>query len=142
MKVKLKTLSGEYPKYETSGASGMDICAYITEDIVIKPGDIVLVPTGLFIEIPSGYEAQIRARSGLSFKHGITMINGIGTIDSDYRGEIKVPLINLGKKEYIVKNGDRIAQMVIASFEKVSWEITEEINETKRGSGGFGHTGV
>ncbi|KAF5041497.1 Deoxyuridine 5'-triphosphate nucleotidohydrolase [anaerobic digester metagenome] len=101
-----------------------------------------LVPTGLFIEIPEGYEAQVRARSGLAIKHGISLVNGIGTIDSDYRGEIKVILINLGEKDFTINSGDRIAQMVFIKHEQADFELVEELNETERGAGGFGHTGV
>ena len=108
----------------------------------VKIGKRVLVPTGLFMEIPKGCEAQIRARSGLAIRNGITMINGIGTIDSDYRGEIKIPLVNLGDESFVIKNGDRIAQMVISRYETVSWEKVSEVGETIRGNGGFGHTGV
>lgn len=142
MKIKIKSISGILPEYETEGSAGMDVRAYTEEDIVIKPGKRVLVPTGLFMEIPKGCEAQIRARSGLAIRNGITMINGIGTIDSDYRGEIKIPLVNLGDESFVIKNGDRIAQMVISRYETVSWEKVSEVGETKRGNGGFGHTGV
>lgn len=142
MKIKIKSISGILPEYETEGSVGMDVRAYTEEDIVIKPGKRVLVPTGLFMEIPKGCEAQIRARSGLAIRNGITMINGIGTIDSDYRGEIKIPLVNLGDESFVIKNGDRIAQMVISRYETVSWEKVSEVGETIRGNGGFGHTGV
>ena len=121
MKIKIKSISGILPEYETEGSAGMDVRAYTEEDIVIKPGKRVLVPTGLFMEIPKGCEAQIRARSGLAIRNGITMINGIGTIDSDYRGEIKIPLVNLGDESFVIKNGDRIAQMVISRYETVSY---------------------
>lgn len=142
MKVKIKSDSGTLPFYETEGSAGMDLRAYIDEPITIKPGQRMLVPTGLYIELPVGYEAQIRARSGLAIKKGIGLVNGIGTIDSDYRGEIKVILINWGEEDFMIENGDRIAQMVIAKYERVEWEVTEDLSETKRGSGGFGHTGV
>lgn len=142
MKIKIKTLSGEVPKYETEGSAGMDIKAYMESSVEIAPGHRALIPTGLFMEIPSGYEVQIRARSGLAVKHGIGLTNGIGTIDSDYRGEIKVSLINWGQEPFTVNSGDRIAQMVVAKYEKVSVEKAEELSETERGSGGFGHTGV
>lgn len=142
MKIKIKSISGVLPEYETEGSAGMDIRAYTEADIVIQPGGRALVPTGLYMEIPNGYEAQIRARSGLAIRNGITMINGIGTIDSDYRGEIKVPLINLGDETFVIKNGDRIAQMIVSRYETVSWEKVSEVGETMRGSGGFGHTGV
>jgi len=139
--VKIKSLSGEVPEYETSGSAGMDLRAYITESIILKPLERQLIPTGLFIELPDGYEAQVRARSGLSIKHGITMINGIGTVDSDYRGELRVPVVNLGQEEYEINNGDRIAQMIINKYEKIKWDKVEILEETQRGEGGFGHTG-
>lgn len=142
MKVKIKSDRGVLPFYETEGSAGMDLKAYIDEPLTIKPGKRLLVPTGLYIELPAGYEAQIRARSGLAIKKGIGLVNGIGTIDSDYRGEIKVILINWGEEDFVIENGDRIAQMVIAKYERVEWEVSEELNETERGSGGFGHTGV
>ena len=142
MKVKIKSDSGILPFYETEGSAGMDLKAYIEEPLVLKPGQRMLVPTGLYIELPAGYEAQIRARSGLAIKKGIGLVNGIGTIDSDYRGEIKVILINWGDEDFVIENGDRIAQMVIAKYERVEWEISDDLSETERGSGGFGHTGV
>ena len=119
----------------------MDLQALLTEELVLQPGQRMAVPTGLFMELPQGYEAQIRARSGLSLKHGITLINGVGTIDSDYRGEIKVALVNLGNELYTIHDGDRIAQMVIARYERVTWIPAETLEETQRGAGGFGHTG-
>lgn len=142
MKLKIKTLSGILPGYETEGSAGMDIRAYIDEPVSIMPGKRALIPTGLYTEIPAGFEVQIRARSGLAVKHGVGLTNGIGTIDSDYRGEIKVSLINWGDEEFIVRNGDRIAQMVVCRYEKIEIEETAELSETVRGSGGFGHTGV
>lgn len=142
MKIKIRSLSGILPQYETEGSAGMDIRAYINDPVVIQPGKRALISTGLYMEIPVGYEVQIRARSGLAVKHGIGLANGIGTIDSDYRGEIKVALINWGEEAFIVNNGDRIAQMVIARYEQVQLEISEKLSETERGSGGFGHTGV
>ena len=120
----------------------MDIRAFLREPVTIEPGQRALIPTGLFTEIPAGFEAQIRARSGLAIKNGIGLVNGIGTIDSDYRGEIKVPLINWGDENFTVNDGDRIAQMVIASYETAQWELSAELSETERGGGGFGHTGV
>ena len=120
----------------------MDLRACLEEPVEILPGKRYLVPTGLAIELPQGYEAQIRARSGLAVKFGIGLVNGIGTIDSDYRGEIKVPLINWGEEPFRIENGDRIAQMVIAAYERAEWEITDSLEETERGAGGFGHTGV
>lgn len=142
MKIRIKSDSGILPFYETEGSAGMDLRAFIDEPLTLKPGQRMLVPTGLYIELPVGYEAQIRARSGLAIKKGIGLVNGIGTIDSDYRGEIKVILINWGEEDFVIENGDRIAQMVIARYERVEWKETDDLSETKRGSGGFGHTGV
>lgn len=133
--------SGVIPKYETEGSAGMDLKAFIDESIILNPMERKLIPTGLFIELPKGYEAQVRARSGLAIKNGITLINAIGTIDSDYRGEIKVPLVNLSNEPFEIKNGERIAQMIIAKYEHVNFNIVEKLSETERGSGGFGHTG-
>lgn len=141
VEIKLVTKSGNIPAYETEGSAGMDLKAVLNEPVVLAPGERGLIPTGLFIELPQGYEAQVRARSGLAIKHGITLINCVGTIDSDYRGEIQVPLVNLGQDDFEIKNGERIAQMVIAKYEQVSWKITDELSETERGAGGFGHTG-
>lgn len=141
IEIKLVTKSGNIPAYETEGSAGMDLKAVLNEPVVLAPGERRLIPTGLFIELPQGYEAQVRARSGLAIKHGITLINCVGTIDSDYRGEIQVPLVNLGQEDFEIKNGERIAQMVIAKYEQVSWKITDELSETERGTGGFGHTG-
>lgn len=129
------------PKYATNGSSGMDIKANLTESISISPLARVLIPTGLFLEIPDGYEAQIRTRSGMAFKQGISCLNSPGTIDADYRGEIKVILINLSADIQIIHPGDRIAQIVFAKVETVEWIESEMINETSRGEGGFGHTG-
>ena len=142
MKVRIKSDSGTLPFYETDGSAGMDLKAYIDDPITLKPGQRMLIPTGLYIELPVGYEAQIRARSGLAIKKGIGLVNGIGTIDSDYRGEIKVILINWGDEDFVIENGDRIAQMVIAKYERVEWEQSDNLSDTERGSGGFGHTGV
>lgn len=142
MKIKIKTLSGILPEYETDGSAGMDIRAYINEPVTLASGKRALIPTGLFMEIPSGFEVQIRARSGLAVKYGIGLTNGIGTIDSDYRGEIKVSLINWGEEDFVVNNGDRIAQMVVCRYEKAELEKVSELTETARGSGGFGHTGI
>lgn len=142
MIIKVKSLSGVMPAYETEGSAGMDIRAYIDEPITLEPGKRALIPTGLFMEIPSGYEVQIRARSGLAVKYGIGLTNGVGTIDSDYRGEIKIALINWGEEPFTVNNGDRVAQMVVCRYEKAVLEAAEELSETVRGSGGFGHTGV
>lgn len=130
------------PAYETEASVGMDLRANIEEAIVLKPMERKLIPTGLFIELPVGYEAQIRPRSGLAYKHGISILNTPGTIDADYRGEIKILLINFSDTEFIVNNGERIAQMVIARHEQVVWEQVEVLSDTVRGAGGYGHTGV
>ncbi len=143
LKIKIVNKSNnELPKYETAGAAGMDLRAYLDEPIVLKPLERKLVPTGLYIAIPQGYEAQIRARSGLSIKHGITLINAVGTIDSDYRGELRVPMVNLSNEEFEIKSGERIAQMVIAKHEVADLEVVEVLDETERNAGGFGSTGV
>ena len=130
------------PKYQTKQSAGVDLCAFLTEDISIKPMERVLVGTGLFIALPDGYEAQIRPRSGMAFKHGISVINTPGTIDADYRGEIKIALINFSNEDFVIKNGDRVAQMVVNKYEQVSFQITEDLDETERGAGGYGHTGI
>ena len=129
------------PQYETAHAAGMDMRAFIETEITIKPLQRVLVPTGLYIELPVGFEAQIRPRSGLAYKHGISIVNSPGTIDADYRGEIKVLLVNLSDTDFVVNNGDRIAQMVIAKHETIAWNTVEELSDTARGTGGYGHTG-
>lgn len=131
----------QLPKYKTDGSAGLDLQANIDAPIELKPLDRALIPTGLFISIPDGYEAQIRGRSGLALNHGITLANGIGTIDSDYRGEIKVILINLGKESYTINKGDRIAQMVFIKYEKANLILVDELDKTSRGEGGFGHSG-
>ncbi|SCL82880.1 dUTP diphosphatase [Sporanaerobacter sp. PP17-6a] len=142
MKVKIVNKSTlPIPEYKTQNSSGVDLYANIEGEIVIKPLERKLIPTGIYVEIPEGYEGQIRARSGLALNHGITLTNGIGTVDSDYRGEIKVLLINLGKENYTIKRGDRIAQLVLIKYEKILFEEVDEIDETYRGTGGFGHTG-
>lgn len=133
--------TNEHPAYATQGASGMDIRASIEESVVLKPLERSLVPTGLFVEIPQGYEIQIRPRSGLAIKQGITCLNTPGTIDADYRGEIKVILINLSAEEQTIQPGDRIAQMVLQKVEKIEWHITDKLADTERGTGGFGSTG-
>lgn len=130
------------PKYMSDGAAGMDIYANVHTDTVVDVGEIKLIPTGIRIALPQGYEAQIRPRSGLALKNGITMVNTPGTIDSDYRGEIGVIIINHGHEPFTIKRGDRIAQMVINKYEHVCWTETDSLNETERGSGGFGHSGV
>ncbi len=129
------------PSYATSSSAGMDIRANLEDSIILEPLQRTLVPTGLFIELPQGYEAQVRPRSGLAFKHGIGVLNSPGTIDADYRGEIKVILVNLSSESFEIKDGERIAQMVIAKHETVVWEETNTLSETVRGEGGFGHTG-
>lgn len=142
MEIKIINTSGHpLPQYETAHAAGMDLRAAITEEITLKPLQRLLVPTGLFIELPIGFEAQIRPRSGLAYKHGISIVNAPGTIDADYRGEIKVLLVNLSDTDFKIVNGDRIAQMVVAKHETVSWQTVEELSETARGEGGYGHTG-
>ena len=130
------------PEYKTKGSSGMDLSAAITEPVAIKPLERRLIPTGIKIELPIGFEAQIRARSGLSIKHGITLINAIGTVDSDYRGEICVPIVNLSDESYTIMPDERIAQMVICKVEQANIVVTEELEETARGTGGFGSTGT
>ena len=142
MKIRIKSLSGVLPQYETAGAAGMDIRAYLDEPVTINPGERALVPTGLFMEIPEGYEVQIRARSGLAIKKGISVLNSPGTIDADYRGEICVILINLSDQPFLINDGERIAQMVIARHEQAEWEQVDVLDETERGAGGFGHSGV
>jgi len=130
------------PGYETLHAAGMDLRAELTETVLLKPLERKLIPTGLYMELPEGFEAQIRPRSGLAFKHGISIVNSPGTIDADYRGEIKVLLINLSDQVFEINSGDRIAQMVVAKHERVEWEPVEVLTETIRGAGGYGHTGV
>jgi dUTP pyrophosphatase len=142
MKINVINKSGlDLPQYETVNAAGMDLRAFTEAQIVIKPMQRVLVPTGLYMELPIGFEAQIRPRSGLAYKHGISIVNAPGTIDADYRGEIKVLLINLSDTDFVINNADRIAQMVIAKHETITWEPVEQLNETARGEGGYGHTG-
>ena len=130
------------PNYETALSAGMDLRANLDEPVLLKSLERSLIPTGLFIELPEGYEAQIRPRSGLSIKKGISLVNSPGTIDADYRGEIKIIMINLSKDEFIVHNGERIAQMIISQHEKAQWIEVETLNETLRGEGGFGHSGT
>lgn len=129
------------PEYSTEHSAGMDIRAFLTEPVVLKSLERVLVPTGLFIELPVGFEAQIRPRSGLAFKKGITVLNSPGTIDADYRGEVGIILINLSNEEFVIQSGERICQMVIAKHEHIGWKMVEILEETSRGAGGFGHTG-
>lgn len=142
MKIEIVNKSNfETPKYATEGSAGLDLQAFIEAPIELEPFDRALVSTGLYISIPVGCEGQIRGRSGLALKHGITLANGIGTIDSDYRGEIKVILINLSKETYTINNGDRIAQLVFNKYLKSEWIEVAELSETQRGKGGFGHSG-
>ena len=130
------------PAYETTGSAGMDLRALLDEPVMLEPLERSLIPTGLYIALPLGHEAQIRPRSGIAYKQGLTVLNSPGTIDADYRGEIKVLLVNLSNKTTTIQDGDRIAQMVIARHETIQWQITEELEETSRGAGGFGSTGV
>jgi dUTP pyrophosphatase len=130
------------PAYETMHAAGMDMRADLEAPVTLKPLERKLIPTGLHIELPEGYEAQIRPRSGLAYKHGISIVNSPGTIDADYRGEIKVLLVNLSTENFEINTGDRIAQMVVARHEQVQWQEVDTLNETTRGVGGYGHTGV
>ena len=142
MKVEIINRSGhEVPSYATSLSAGMDLRAHLSSPITIVPGTRVLVPTGLFIALPEGYEAQVRPRSGLALKHGVTVLNSPGTIDADYRGEVCVILANLSDVPFVVNDGDRIAQMVIARYEQAELVEVEELSATERGAGGFGHTG-
>ena len=143
MKVKIVNKSkNELPKYQTKGSSGMDLRANLEEPLILKSLDRALVPTGIFVEIPEGFEGQVRARSGLALKKGLSLPNGIGTIDSDYRGELKVIVVNLGREDIIINDGDRIAQLVIMKYERAEIEIVESLTDSDRQEGGFGHTGV
>jgi len=132
----------EHPSYSTGSSAGMDLRANLDSTVELKPLERMLVPTGLFIELPAGYEAQIRPRSGLAIKKGITVLNTPGTIDADYRGEVGVILINLSDKAVTIEDGERICQMIVSSHETVEWQVSGTLNETERGAGGFGHTGV
>ncbi len=143
MTIRIKNLSGhDLPAYETLASAGMDLRASIPQSITLAPLERAIVKTGLFMELPLGYEAQVRPRSGLSAKKGITVLNSPGTIDADYRGEIGVILVNLSNESFTVQNGERIAQLVIAKHERAEWEECEQLTETSRGTGGFGSTGV
>ena len=142
MQVKIKNKSNNpNPSYETELSAGMDIRAFIENRIILEPGKRKLVSTGLFLELPAGYEAQVRSRSGLALKKGISVLNSPGTIDSDYRGEIGIILINHSSENFVIENGDRVAQLVISKHEKIVWHSTQEIKHSERGSGGFGSTG-
>jgi len=132
----------ELPKYQTAGSAGMDLRAWLTEVVTLQPMERKLIPTGLYMALPVGYEAQIRPRSGMAIKKGLSMVNTPGTIDSDYRGEIMVAIINLSTEPQTIEDGERIAQMVIARYEQISWQQTETLDETERGAGGFGHSGT
>ncbi|HEY8661150.1 MAG TPA: dUTP diphosphatase [Hanamia sp.] len=137
----INTSENKIPEYATPGSSGLDLRASLSIPVILKPMERAMIPTGLFLEIPLGYEAQVRPRSGLALKHGITCLNSPGTVDSDYRGEIKIILINLSQEEHTINNGDRIAQMVICKVEKALLQTAERLESTLRGEGGFGHTG-
>lgn len=143
MKIAIQNSStNEIPSYATAGAAGLDVRANLSESVTLKPLERKLIPTGLKVAIPEGYEIQVRPRSGLAFKHGITVLNSPGTIDADYRGEIGVLLVNLSSEPFVIEHGERIAQLVVAKHEQISWDIVNELNETTRGAGGFGSTGV
>ena len=142
MKIKIVSKSKhDLPEYSTVNSAGMDLRANIDVPVVLKPLERKLIPTGLYIELPAGFEAQIRPRSGMALKHGISVLNTPGTIDSDYRGEIGIILINLSDKEFIINDGERICQMVISKHENINWDLVETLEKTDRGAGGFGHTG-
>ncbi len=130
------------PEYQTSGSAGMDLRAWLETSVTLQPMERQLIPTGLYIALPDNYEAQIRPRSGLSIKRGLTLINAVGTIDSDYRGELMIPIINLSTEAQTIENGERIAQMIIARYEQADFSLVEALSETQRGTGGFGHSGV
>ena len=143
MKIKIVNKSNnELPQYQTKGSSGMDLRADLKEDIILKSLERTLVPTGIYLELPEGYEAQVRARSGLALKKGLSLPNGIGTIDSDYRGELKVIMVNIGREDIVIQNGDRIAQLVIMKYERADIELVEDLSDSERQDGGFGHTGI
>lgn len=133
--------SNEMPRYQTEHSAGMDLRASLPETVVLQPGQRKLIPTGLFIELPVGYEAQIRPRSGLALKHGITVLNSPGTIDADYRGELMVLLINLSDAPFVIETGERVAQMIVSPYQQVRWQAVDALNETQRGTGGYGSTG-
>ncbi len=146
VEIKIKRLNDQFddipvPGYATSGSAGMDIRAAVKDEIVIEPSNISLIPTNLSVEIPNGYEIQVRPRSGLAANHGIGILNSPGTIDSDYRGEVKIILINLGKEKFVIKRGDRIAQLVVSKVYTANLVQADDLNHSKRGKGGFGHTG-
>lgn len=140
--VKVIDASGRLPRYSTPDSAGMDVRAFLSEPVTLAPGARALIPTGLRVQLPRGFEMQMRPRSGLAIKHGITLLNTPGTIDADYRGEIGVILVNLSQEPFIVNDGDRIAQMVVARYAAVVWQPAESLDDSERGEGGFGHTGV
>lgn len=143
MKIKIINRSNNaLPAYETHASAGMDLKAFLEGEVCLKPMERQLIPTGIFMELPEGYEAQIRPRSGLALKHGITVLNSPGTIDADYRGEVKILLINFSDTAFVIQNGDRIAQMIISKHEQINWDEVEVLTETIRGAGGYGHTGI
>ncbi len=143
IKVKIINKSGhELPTYETPSSAGMDVRAFLKEPVTLKPLERALIPTGLYMQLPHGYECQIRPRSGLALKHGISLVNTPGTVDADYRGEIGVIVINLSNEPFTINDGERICQMVIKEYVRAEWETVDRLDETKRGDGGFGHTGV
>ncbi|PKP46983.1 MAG: dUTP diphosphatase [Bacteroidetes bacterium HGW-Bacteroidetes-11] len=143
MRIKIvNTSDNALPAYETAASAGMDLRASLEAPVLINPLERAIIPTGLFIELPLGFEAQVRPRSGLAARSGITVLNSPGTIDADYRGEIKIILVNLSQESFTVKHGDRIAQMIIARHEKAEWDESQELNSSERGAGGFGHTGT
>lgn len=137
----INTSDHPLPEYQTEQAAGLDLRAFLKEPVTLNPLERALIPTGLFIELPEGHEAQIRPRSGLAYKHGVTVLNSPGTIDADYRGELKILLVNLSQEPFTIENGERIAQMVIAKHEQINWNPVEELGETSRKAGGFGSTG-
>lgn len=143
MKVKVINKSPHaLPAYETSGSAGLDLRAWLQEPVELKPLERRLIPTGIYIELPTGHEAQIRPRSGMAVKKGLTLLNTPGTIDSDYRGEINIIMVNVSDEPQTIENGERIAQLIVARYERIAWELSEKLNDTDRGAGGFGHTGV
>ena len=142
MDVKIVNQSGNpVPHYQTEHAAGMDLHAFLSEEVTLRSLERTLIPTGIYMELSLGYEAQVRPRSGMAYQHGITVLNSPGTIDADYRGEVKVLLVNLSNEPYTIKHGDRIAQLVVAAHEQVTWQEVESLGETSRGSGGYGSTG-
>jgi dUTP pyrophosphatase len=142
MKIKIVNKSqNSLPQYSTAQSAGVDLRADLAEPLILRPFERMLIPTGLFIQLPDGYEAQVRPRSGLAISKGVTVLNSPGTIDADYRGEIKIILINLSKEDFVINNGERIAQMIISSYKQVEWDKVEFLDESDRGAGGFGHTG-